>query len=260
MKRLQFSIYYLQELKYRLAYTIFGTILLFITTYQYKHGLIFLFLPKGLSHFVSTGLTEIFFTYLQLCTILSIGFSLGICLTQLYLFLRPGLYAYEAKATLNLLIGTIIYYSCLYAFFFPALAQLLWKLFSAYSQNFTPIHLTFEPRLSDYLKHLHQLNNILSLSFPLMLALSMIHIYTNKKIWIKYRGVSYVVAFSIAAFLTPPDIISQILVGLPLILFYEMQITGWALYKEYQARLLIRQPIETHKDPDRKKKKSQGQG
>jgi len=256
MKRLQFSIYYLQELKYRLAYTIFGTILLFITTYQYKQGLIFIILPKGLSHFVSTGLTEIFFTYLQLCTILSIGFSLGIFLTQIYLFLRPGLYAYEAKATLNLLIGTILFFSCLYTFFFPALTQLLWKLFSAYSQNFTPIHLTFEPRLSDYLIHLHQLNNILILSFPLLLAVSMIQMCTDKKIWIKYRGVSYIVAFSIAAFLTPPDIISQIMVGVPLIFFYEIQITGWALYKGYQTQLLIGQPIEAHKYPDRKKKKS----
>ena len=129
MKRLQFSIYYLQELKYRLAYTTLGTILLFFTTYQYKQGLIFLFLPKGLSHFVSIGLTEIFFTYLRLCTILSLGFSLGILLVQLYLFLRPGLYAYEAKAILKLLIITIFFYSCLYTFIFPVLTQLFWKLF-----------------------------------------------------------------------------------------------------------------------------------
>lgn len=256
MKRLQFSIYYLQEFKYRLAYTIFGAILLFITTYQYKQGLIFIFLPKGLSHFVSIGLTEIFFTYLQLCTILSLGFSLVILLIQLYLFLRPGLYAYEAKTTLNLLIGTIIFYSCLYTFIFPALIQLLWKLFSAYSQNFTPIHLTFEPRLHDYLKNLHQLNNILSLSLPLILGLSIVQMYTNKKMWIKYRGISYMVAFSISAFLTPPDILSQIIVGLPLILFFEIQIVGWALYKEYQTQLLIGQPIKPHKNTNRKKEKS----
>lgn len=256
MKRLQFSIYYLQELKYRLAYTTLGTIILFFTTYQYKQVLIFIFLPKGLSHFVSTGLTEIFFTYLQLCSILSIGLGLVILLAQLYLFLRPGLYAYEAEIALNLLTLAILFYSCLYTFIFPALTQLLWKLFSTYSQNFTPIHLTFEPRISDYLQHLHQLNNILTLSFPLILALSLVQMYTTKKIWVKYRGVSYMVAFSIAAFLTPPDIISQVLVGLPLILFYEMQITGWALYKEYQTLLLIRQPIKTHKYPHRKKKKS----
>nr|YP_448644.1 SecY-independent protein translocase component tatC [Desmarestia viridis]AAS79031.1 SecY-independent transporter protein [Desmarestia viridis] len=256
MKRLQFSIYYLQEFKYRLAYTTFGTILLFFTTYQYKQALIFIFLPKGLSHFVSTGLTEIFFTYLQLCTILSIGFSLVILLVQLYLFFRPGLYSYEAKATLNLLIGAIIFYSCLYTFIFPALTQLLWKLFSAYSQNFTPIHLTFEPRLHDYLKHLHQLNNILSLSLPAVLGLSLVQMYTNKKIWIKYRGIAYMIAFSISAFLTPPDILSQIMVGLPLIFFYEIQIAVGALYTEYQAQLLIGQPIKTHKDTHRKKEKS----
>ena len=179
MKRLQFSIYYLQELNYRLAYAAFGTTLLFITSYTYKQSLIFFLLPKGLSHFVTTGLTEIFFTYLQLCTILTIGFSVGIVLTQVYLFLRPGLYAYEAKAYLNILAGAICFYVCLYTFIFPVLIQVLWKLFTTYSQNFTPINLTFEPRLNDYLEHLKQLNKILSISFPCILVLNH-HVTSNE--------------------------------------------------------------------------------
>ncbi|CAN0590426.1 unnamed protein product, partial [Ectocarpus sp. 12 AP-2014] len=56
MKRLKLSIYYIQELNYRLAYATLGTTLIFFTTYIYKQGLIFLLLPRGLSHFVSSGL------------------------------------------------------------------------------------------------------------------------------------------------------------------------------------------------------------
>ena len=63
--------------------------------------------------------------------------------------------------------------------------------------------------------------------------------YTNKKLWVKYRPVAYIFAFSLAAFITPPDILSQILVGFPIILFYEIQIIFWSLYKEYQKQLLI---------------------
>ena len=114
MKKLHLSIYYLQELNYRLAYAALGTLLLFYTTYTYKQGLIFIILPQGLSHFVSAGLTEIFFTYIQLCTILSFSFSLILILLQVYLFLRPGLYIYEAKITFNLLITSICFYTCLY--------------------------------------------------------------------------------------------------------------------------------------------------
>ncbi len=254
MKRLQLSIYYLQELNYRLAYAAFGTALFFFTTYNYKQGLIFIVLPQGLSHFISAGLTEIFFTYIQLCTILTFNISILIIFTQMFFFLRPGFYRYEAKITFNLLISTIFFYTCLYIFVFPSLIKILWELFSTYSQNFTPIHLTFEPRLKDYLEHVQQLNTILAFSFPCIIGLNILQINTTKQIWIKYRGIAYIVAFSIAAFITPPDILSQTLVGLPLIIFYEIQIAFWALYKKYQKKLLIRQPIECHKNTLRNKK------
>lgn len=254
MKRLQLSIYYLQELNYRLAYAAFGTILFFLTTYNYKQELIFIVLPQGLSHFVSAGLTEIFFTYIQICTILTLSVSIIIILTQIYLFLRPGFYIYEAKITFNLLIGTIFFYICLYIFIFPSLIKILWELFSTYSQNFTPIHLTFEPRLNDYLEHVQQLNRILAFSFPCIISLNILQMYTTKQLWVKYRGIAYILAFSIAAFITPPDILSQTLVGLPLIILYEIQIAFWAIYKTYKKNLLIRQPIKCHKNTLRDKK------
>ena len=233
MKRLHLSIYYLQELNYRLAYSALGTLLLFFTTYTYKQSLIFIILPQGLSHFVSAGLTEIFFTYIELCIILSLSFSIFLILTQLYFFLRPGLYIYEAKITKNLLITSIIFYTCLYILVFPWLIKILWELFSEYSKNFTPINLTFEPRINDYLEHIKQLNKILSFSFPCILGLNILQKYTTKQLWIKYRGIAYIVGFSIAAFITPPDILSQTIVGLPLIFFYEIQIIFWSIYIAY---------------------------
>ena len=257
MARLQISVYYLQELNYRLAYTIFGTALLFSITYTYKQGLVFIFIPQGLSHFVSTGLTEIFFTYLELCTLLSAGFSIAIVLIQLYLFLRPGLYVYESQTYLNILLCAISFYLCLYAYAFPNLVQALWQIFSTYSQNFTPIHLSFEPKLDDYMLHLRQLNNILSISFPCVLALNIIQKYTTKKLWVKYRGIAYLSALTFAAFITPPDILSQAVIGFPLIIFYEVQIVCWAVFNKYQSQLLIGQPIEPRKNTDRQYKKGQ---
>nr|YP_011008148.1 SecY-independent transporter protein [Egregia menziesii]WBP70049.1 SecY-independent transporter protein [Egregia menziesii] len=254
MNRLQLSIYYLQEFNYRLFYTIFGTIFFFFTTYTYKQSLIFIFLPKGLSHFVTTGLTEIFFTYLHICTIFSFSFSLSIALIQLYLFLRPGLYVFEEKKFLNILITAFIFYTCLYIFLLPIIIKILWELFSNYAQSFTVIDLTFEPKLQDYLYHLQQLNKVLTLSFPCLIFLNTIQIYTNKKTWVKYRGIAYIIIFSIAAFITPPDILSQTLIGFPLIIFYEIQLKFWFLHEEYKKQLLIRQPIKPHKNSYRDKK------
>nr|QWK44790.1 SecY-independent transporter protein [Postelsia palmaeformis] len=254
MRRLKISIYYLQELNYRLTYTVFGTIFLFITTYTYKQELIFLFLPKGFSHFVSTGLTEVFFTYLQLCTIFSFSSGVGITLIQLYLFLRPGLYTFEAKTAFNFLVTTLLFYIYSYIFIFPVIVKILWEIFSAYSHNFTAIDLTFEPRLQDYLTHLQQLSKTLTISFPCLIILNILRIYTNRHIWVKCRGIAYIAAFSFAAFITPPDVLSQTLIGIPLIIIYEIQLKFWSLYEEYKKQLLIRQPIKSHKNTHRKKK------
>lgn len=256
MKKLHLSIYYLQELNYRLAYVALGTLLFFSTTYTYKQGLIFIILPQGLSHFVSAGLTEIFFTYIELCTILSINFVLILIMAQIYLFLRPGLYTYEAKITFNLLISSIFFYTCFYLFVFPCLIKMLWELFSEYSKNFTAINLTFEPRINDYLEHIKQLNKILSFSFPCILGLNIIQKYTTKQSWVKSRGIAYIIAFSIAAFITPPDILSQTVIGLPLIFFYEMQIVIWSIYMTYKKKFLIRKPVKSHENTLRNKKQS----
>ena len=256
MKKIHLSIYYLQELNYRLAYTLLGALLLFYTTYTYKQTLIFIILPQGLSHFVSAGLTEIFFTYIEFCTILSFSFSLILIFIQIFLFLRPGLYIYEAKIIFNLLILGISFYTLVYTFVFPWLVKILWTLFSEYSKDFTAIHLTFEPRINDYLEHIKQLNKIFGFSFPCILGLNIIQRYTTKQLWIKYRGVAYIIAFSIAAFITPPDILSQTIVGLPLIIFYEIQIIFWALYMAYKKKILVWEPVKSHKNPLRNKKQS----
>lgn len=254
MKRLKLSIYYIKELNYRLAYAALGTTLLFFTTYTYKQGLIFLLLPQGLSHFVSAGLTEIFFTYIQICIILSVSFGIFLIVLQSYIFLRPGMYAYESNTFLSLLISAFCFYAYLYILIFPALIKILWELFLTYSQNFTPINLTFEPRLNNYLDHIQQLNKILIFSFPCLLALNLFQKHTDKQLWVKHRGIAYIIAFFIAAFITPPDIISQMLVGAPLIFFFEAQILLWTFYKKYKKQLLVRQPIKSYKNPLRNKK------
>lgn len=254
MKKFQLSIYYIQELNYRLAYTAVGSLLLFFTAYTYKQTLIFIILPKGLSHFVTTGLTEIFFTYMQVCSIISFSFAFITIIIQIFLFLRPGLYSYESKIVFNFLIGTILFYFILYIVLFPILIKYIWELFSNYSKNFTPIHLTFEPKLIDYLEHVQHLGKILSLSVPCIIALNLIQKYSNKKLWLKYRGLAYIVSFSLAAIITPPDVLSQTIVGVPLIIFYEVQIIFWTIYKKYYKKLLIRQPIKTNKNSLRNKK------
>ena len=256
MKNFQFSIYYTQELNYRLLHAAIGTTLFFFTVYKYKQGLIFILLPIGLSHFVTTGITEIFFTYLQFCASLSINFCATIVLTQLFFFFRPGLYIYEANRCFTLLVATICFNILLYTSISPLIIQIFWKIFYTYSTTFMPITLTFEPKFDDYVKHLKQFNTLLIYSFPMFVTLSLLEKYTATALWIKCRGIVYITSLTLAAFVTPPDLISQIVVGIPLIFIYETQILYKTFKDLYKEKLLIRQPIKTQKYTDRKNKKS----
>ena len=255
MKKNQFSVYYLQELKHRVAYAAFGVALFFFTTYTYKQGLIFLFLPKGLSHFVTTGVTEIFFTYLQLCFNLTITFAIIVLLTQLFFFFTPGLYKYESNIYIKILSLTILFNIILYTCMAPIIIQIFWKLFYTDSTNFMPINLTLEPKLINYVQQLQQFNTLINFSFPILIILNIIQNNTFTKIWIKYRGLIYILSFTFVAFITPPDIISQILVGIPLILIYEIQIIYKTLKNKYREYLLIREPVESYKYAHGKNKK-----
>jgi len=259
MKKFQFTIYYTQELNYRLLHTIIGTTMFFFTIYTYKQSLIFILLPAGLSHFITTGVTEIFFTYMQFCASVSTSFCVTILLTQIFLFFRPGLYIYEANTCFTILITTIFFNAFLYTCAFPSIIQTFWKTFYTYSTVFMPIHLTFEPKFNDYVTHLKQLNTILTYGLPAVILLGLVESYTSASLWIKHRGIIYITSLVFAAFVTPPDIISQLIIGLPLIFIYESQVLYKTFKDLYKKKLLVRQPVKTQKYAYRKNKKSKSQ-
>nr|YP_009341726.1 SecY-independent protein translocase component tatC [Sargassum aquifolium]ALE29493.1 SecY-independent protein translocase component tatC [Sargassum aquifolium] len=256
MKKFQFTIYYTQELNYRLLHTTIGTTIFFFTIYTYKQSLIFILLPAGLSHFITTGVTEIFFTYIEFCTSLSTSFCTTILLTQIFLFFRPGLYIYEANTCFTILITTIFFNTFLYTSAFPSIIQTFWKTFHTYAAVFMPIHLTFEPKFNDYMAHLKQFNTILTYSLPTVILLGFIESNTSTSLWIKHRGITYIASLAFAAFITPPDIISQLIISLPLIFIYETQVLYKTFKDLYIKKLLIRQPVKTQKYTYRKNKKS----
>lgn len=237
MERLKFSIHYIYELNYRLTYTCIGIILLFIISYIYKQTLIYLIIPKGISHFISTDLTEIFTTYLYLCVNISIIIGTIIAAIQIYLFLRPGLYLYEAKKSFTLIIITISFYLFIYLFILPIIIQLSWEFFSTYTKNFNSIQLIFDPQLKNYLIYIYKISIIINIGYPILLILNLILSSTQIKTLTKHRRIIYFIAFISATLLTPPDIISQTLIAIFILIFYEIQILFWLIYKKYNNYL-----------------------
>ena len=122
-----------------------------------------------------------------------------------------------------------------------------------------PIHLTFEPKFNDYITHLKQFNTILAYGLPTVVLLGFIESNTPALLWIKHRGIIYITSLVFAAFVTPPDIISQLIIGLPLIFLYETRLLYKTFKDLYIKKLLIRQPVKTQKYAYRKNKKSKSQ-
>lgn len=233
MKKLKLSLHYIQELNYRTVYSIIATILIFTISYTYKQTLIYLIIPKGISHFISTDLTEIFTTYLHLCTAISLIIGTIIFIIQLYIFLVPGLYLNEAKKGYKIIITTICFYLYIYTIALPIIIQLSWEFFLSYTNDFKSIQLIFDPQLKNYLRHIYKLSIIINLSYPFLIILNIMLYRVKTTILTKHRRIIYFLSFAFSAIITPPDVVSQAFIGLFLIFFYETQIFLWIIHRKY---------------------------
>ncbi len=177
---------------------------------------------------IYTGLTEAFLTYLKLAVFAGFFASFPVVATQFYLFLAPGLYKKERRALVPYLVAApslfLIGAAFVYYLIFPA----AWRFFLGFESDGLngglPIQL--EAKVSDYLSLVMHLMVAFGLSFqlPVVLVLlvhsGMIQLTTLKS----GRRYAIVLIVIVAAFITPPDIFSQIALSVPLYMLYEISI------------------------------------
>ena len=197
---------------------------------------VYLFLQKPLADLLSerggrmifTGLHEGFFTQIKVAFFTSISISLPIILMQVWKFVAPGLYKNERNAMLPFMIATPFLFILGAAMVYYMVIPLAWQFFLSFEinpgQGALPIEV--EPRISEYLSLVMRLMFAFGLSFelPVVLLLLVKSGFVTPDGLASKRRYAILTSFVAAAILTPPDVISQVMLATPIILLYEISI------------------------------------
>ncbi|WP_438997550.1 twin-arginine translocase subunit TatC [Candidatus Puniceispirillum sp.] len=185
---------------------------------------------RGGGRMIFTALHEGFFTQIK------VGFFTALCVTfpimsmQIWRFIAPGLYKNEKQAFLPFLIATPVLFLMGAAMVYYVVTPLAWNFFISFEMAASEgaLAIEVEPRISEYLSLVMRLIFAFGLAFELpvvLLLLARAGLVTPEGLAEK-RKIAIVIAFVVAAILTPPDVISQVLLATPIILLYEISIFG----------------------------------
>ncbi len=180
-------------------------------------------LPKGAT-LIATSVISPFMVPLKILLMSAFLLALPVVLYQLWAFVAPGLYTHEKKLVLPLVISSTLLFFIGVAFcYFFVFGQVF-----AFIQSFAPKSITAAPDIEAYLSFVMTMFIAFGLAFEVpivVIVLARMNIVSIQKLK-DFRGYFIVLAFIIAAIVTPPDVVSQLALAIPMCLLYEVGI--WA--------------------------------
>ena len=185
---------------------------------------------------IFTALQETFLTYVKVAFFTSFFISSPIILTQIWKFIAPGLYKDEKKTLLPYLIATPVLFllgGMLVYYFIMPLAIKFFLSFET-STHVTSLPIQLEAKVNEYLSLIMRLIFAFGISFQLPVILSLLSRIgiINSKYLEERRKYVIIIIFIFAAILTPPDPVTQIGLGIPLLILYELSILSVKLVEK----------------------------
>lgn len=229
---------YLLEIKNRIIFIFMFLTFTLLISYLYKEILLFLIIKPETTlsitsdlfifYFIFTDLTEVFSVYLKLIFFISIQFTVFYSIYHCFIFLSPALFRAEYYLYKNLLTTCfcIWFFSILISKYF--LIPLSWAFFFSFQKFISTkfISLYFEPKIDEYLNLCLFLyySCIFYCQFFLVLFITINNYNKGLKSVKKYRKFYYFSFFIFSTFISPPDVFSQLILSISLIIIYELSI------------------------------------
>ncbi|OYY91055.1 MAG: twin arginine-targeting protein translocase TatC [Sphingomonas sp. 28-66-16] len=223
---------HLIELRRRLIYCVIAVVLAFGVCFYFSEAIFgFLLQPllrAGQHKVIYTQLFEAFFVQIKVAFFAAMMVSFPVIANQLWQFVAPGLYRNEKRALLPFLLATPVLFTLGAALAYYVAVPMALHFLLGFQGSIGGVEREALPAIDSYLSFVMQFLFGFGLSFLLPVLLMLLEragIVTRKQL-ISARRYAIVAAVGIAAVLTPPDIGSQLLLAIPLILLYEIAIIG----------------------------------
>lgn len=217
---------HLLELRKRVVYIFLGMVLCLIvlfpfmsTLFNYVSEPLLAVLPKGTQLLsvsviapVMGPLKVLFFSAFSLC--------FPFIIYQIWAFVSPGLYKKEKKIVVPVVLSSMLMFCCGVAYCYYVVFDFLFQFIS----KFSPESISFAPDIDSYISFVLHMFIAFGITFEvpvIVFILRAIRITSLEKLK-KFRKFLIVIAFAVAAVFTPPDVASQLLLALPIIVLYEI--------------------------------------
>ena len=187
-------------------------------------------LPQG-STLIATNVISPFLVPLKITLLASFLAVLPVVLYQVWAFVAPGLYSHEKRLIVPLVFSSTVLFFVGVAFCYFFVFGQVFK----FIQNFAPKSITAAPDIEAYLSFVMSMFIAFGAAFEVpvvVVVLARMGLVSVEKLK-EFRGYFIVVAFIIAAIITPPDVVSQLALAIPMCFLYELGIVAAGYFIRY---------------------------
>lgn len=225
---------HLEELRSRLIKCFIAVGVGFLVSYVFKERIFDILVAPLMQslgpddHLIFTGLPEAFFTLLKAAFISGVMLASPVLLYQFWMFVAPGLYDREKRLVLPIMFLSVLFFvgGALFGYF------IVFPFGFDFFLSFATESIRAMPSMREYLG----LSAKLLLAFGIVFEMPLVITFMARLGIVtipflkKSRKYAILLFFALSAFLTPPDVISQIFMAFPMMLLYEISIIGARLF------------------------------